>query len=107
MERKHDHLPWYKLKRGMYSNLDKTKFVPHELFYITDLRMIGVADDNGVPQLLAEVEKYNYKNEFPEEGEAGKLYLDADSGKVYTYNGERYIDVILKHINGYKQLRVD
>lgn len=89
-----------KPRRGTYKGLSKAKFAPQEIFYVTDIKMIGVADNDGNPQLIATVEQFGYKSDFPKEGDAGKLYLETYEGGLYAFNGEDYQRIKMGHYKG-------
>ncbi|MED3562350.1 hypothetical protein [Bacillus xiapuensis] len=79
-------------RRGKSTEMYDVKFTPHELFYVTDLRVLGVVNDNGEPQLLVEVLEFDTKNDFPTQGQASKLYRERE-GDAYFFDGQKYLPV--------------
>jgi hypothetical protein len=76
-------------KRGKTENIHKAKFIEHELIYLTDLKMLGVTDENMKPQLLVEVLEFNRKEDFPKDGQPNKLYK-TNEGETFFFNGQSY-----------------
>lgn len=75
-------------RRGNLRSLPE-KLRPHELFYVIDYKLLGVADKDGKPQLLVNVEDLDLKSNL-QKGEKGKLYKEVTDNYLYTYNGSSY-----------------
>lgn len=80
-------------RRGKVEDSHKTTFTPYELFYITDLKIFGVANANGEPDLIAKVKEYPTVNDFPTTPEIGQFYLAIDSGELFIHDGADYKNV--------------
>jgi hypothetical protein len=79
-------------RRGKSGQLNDGWLGPHELFYATDLKMLGVADENGNPQLLAETLIFDSLELLPEKGDPNKFY--SVKGVLYHFN------------NGYRNVKL-
>lgn len=83
------------LMRGSLEKLPE-KFKPYELFYVTDCNILGVADGEGKPQLLVNVEDFDITST-EQKGEQGKLYREVSSKILYTYDGSDFKKVNFHH----------
>jgi hypothetical protein len=81
-------------RRGRANEIPE-KLKPHELFYVTDLQMMGVANDVGDPQLLVEVLAFATRNDFPDVGAHHKIYRDVSKGTTYHYDGKKYNEIFI------------
>lgn len=87
----------YKPIRGKLNNLPE-KLIPNELFYITDARMLGVANAEGKPQLLTEVIHYEHSDLFPNYPENSHLFYSLTEEILFYYDHEekKYNPVTIK-----------
>lgn len=78
----------YKPKRGNLESLKEniSNLRNHELFYITDLNMLGITNSKGEPQLLVKIVQHDTREDFPENPKIGVLYFSRQDNLVYYYD---------------------
>ena len=58
----------------------------------------GLIPSQYLPSYVDDVLEYDSKNDFPEPGETGKIYVDTSTNLVYRWSGSTYIQVISVNI---------
>lgn len=54
-------------------------------------KLSGVIDSSHLPSYVDDVVEYTSSSTFPTEGEAGKIYVDLTTNKIYRWSGSAYV----------------
>ena len=61
---------------------------------VASLDESGKVPSTQLPSYVDDVLEFNSRDNFPQTGESGKLYLALDSNKIYRWSGSRYIEIV-------------
>ena len=59
----------------------------------------GLIPSEYLPSYVDDVLEYDSKNDFPKDGETGKIYVDTSTNLTYRWSGSTYIQVGGKDLN--------
>ena len=54
-------------------------------------KLSGIIDSSHLPSYVDDVVEYTSSSTFPTEGEAGKIYVDLTTNKIYRWSGSAYV----------------
>lgn len=60
---------------------------------ISASKITGTISSANLPSYVDDVLEYNGTSAFPEEGEAGKIYVDTSTNKTYRWSGSDYVEI--------------
>lgn len=92
-------LPYVADELTQQTILDVLGFTPADSANIGIAGGIAPLDDSGkiasnyLPSYVDDVIEYNSENPRPETGEAGKIYIDTDTGREYRWTGTTYAEL--------------
>ena len=56
-------------------------------------KLTGTIPQANLPSYVDDVLEYNGKSNFPDTGEAGKIYVDTSTNKTYRWGGSSYVEI--------------
>lgn len=60
---------------------------------ISASKITGTISSTNLPSYVDDVLEYNGTSAFPEDGEAGKIYVDTSTNKTYRWSGSGYVEI--------------
>ena len=60
---------------------------------IASLNNSGQVPSSQLPSYVDDIVEYNNQGDFPLIGEAGKIYCDVSTGKIYRWSGSDYVEI--------------
>ena len=60
---------------------------------VAGLDASGKVPTSQLPSYVDDVVEYENEDSFPEEGEAGKIYVDTTTNKTYRWSGSQYVEI--------------
>lgn len=60
---------------------------------ISATKIAGTISSANLPSYVDDVLEYNGTSAFPEDGEAGKIYVDTSTNKTYRWSGSGYVEI--------------
>ena len=60
---------------------------------VAELNENGIILTSQLPSYVDDVLEFNTYNDFPQEGESGKIYIDLSTNKTYRWGGSSYVEI--------------
>ena len=60
-----------------------------------------------LPSYVDDVLEFDNKEEFPTEGESGKIYMAKDTNRIYRFTGESYVDISMENSGNFVDINTE